>query len=86
MSEVTDLLQQLAAGEITVDAVAADFEARTWPTGPSDAQRNADAMSFADPEPIAAGSFDEVATAYVIGEITAAQYATLAQAAAKAMG
>lgn len=31
MATVTALLDQLAAGELTVDEVAADFRTRTWP-------------------------------------------------------
>lgn len=86
MSDVTDLLDRLTAGTTTLDDVARAFETHTWPTPPSDEERNAAALRNDDPEPSPEGSFDEVAAAYINGEIDDAQYAALAEAAAKGMG
>jgi hypothetical protein len=85
MSDVTDLLDRLAAGTTTLDDVVRDFEKRDWPTAPDDKAREAAALAGADPEPIPEGSFAEVSSAYVSGQIDDEQYAALATAAAGAM-
>jgi hypothetical protein len=86
VSAVTDLLDRLIAGDVPLQRVAADFATRSWPSGPSDAKLNADAMSFADPEPFAAANtFAEVEAYYAQHKITDEQYAALAKAAASAM-
>lgn len=86
MSDVTDLLDRLTAGTTTLEDVARAFETREWPQPASDAERQAAALRGDDPEPITEGSFAEVASAYINGDIDDEQYATLAQAAAKGMG
>lgn len=86
MSEVTDLLERLAAGTTTLDDAVRDFETRTWPTPRTDEERQASAIANDDPEPVQENSFAEVASAYVDGEIDDEQYAALAHAAAAAMG
>lgn len=85
MSDVTDLLDRLAAGTTTLDDAVRDFESRDWPPAPDDKTREAAALAGADPEPIAEGSFAEVAAAYTDGLIDDEQYAALATAAANAM-
>jgi len=84
MSDVTQLLDQIGAGQTTVDAVAADFAKRKWPVPP---QPTGDAFEqdAQDPEPDPEGSFSEVAGYYAMGKLDDQQYAALAQAAAGAM-
>lgn len=82
MSEVTDVLDRLAAGTMTLDEAAGKFASRSWPRPPR-ASGTEGAESFPpDPE----GSFAEVSAAYCAEQITPEQYTALAQAAARAMG
>jgi hypothetical protein len=85
MSEVTQILSDLADNHITLDNAAARFEKLPWPSSPALRQplRARDAAGDATPEP--PGSFAEVQTAYAAGQITAEQYARLAEAASAAI-
>lgn len=88
MSAVTDLLDQLAAGEVQLDEVTADFRSRVWPQTPRDEPRDADEVftrDLQDPEEPPEGSFKDVAAYYAMGKIDDQQYAVLAAAAAEAM-
>lgn len=78
MSDVTDALDDLAAGRATLPQVAEMFASRSWP------QMATDGSDSFPPPP--EGSFAEVATAYSAGVITSEQYQVLAEAAARAMG
>lgn len=88
MSAVTDLLDQLEAGEVELGEVVADFRSRTWPQTPRQEPKDATevfARDLEDPEEPPEGSFGEVATYYSMGKIDDQQYAALATAAAEAM-
>ena len=73
-------------GELTLDELAQHFRDRTWPPR----QLSPPALEAAfkreaeDPEPIAEGSFDEVAGAYLQGEISIEEYEILARAVEEA--
>jgi len=84
MSDVTDQLDQLAAGQIDLDAVVSDFGSRQWPQ-PDPEPNDPFEAEDSDPEPDPEGSFAEVAGYYARGKLTDDQYAALAQAAAGAM-
>ena len=86
MSEVTELLTKYRQGELTLEELARQFGERTWPPrrpSPRTA-REAWQREMKDPEPIQENSFDEVASAYSLGEITGEEYDKLAQAVMEA--
>lgn len=88
MSDVTDLLDQLHAGEVELAAVADDFRARAWPQTTREEPRDATEVferEQQDPEERPDGSFIEVASYYSRQLIDDQQYAVLAEAAAEAM-
>ncbi|MFF4777516.1 hypothetical protein ACFY05_32135 [Microtetraspora fusca] len=82
MSDITETLRSLAAGDVTLDQVAEDFAARTWPTPPKPADNLDAAMKrmAEDPEPLTPGTWDEVSAAYTSGLIDDEQYAALFKA------
>jgi hypothetical protein len=83
MSEVTELLAAYRQGQLTLEELAQRFQERSWPprrASPRTA-REAWQRELEDPEPIQDNSFDEVASAYSLGEITGEEYDRLAQAA-----
>jgi hypothetical protein len=84
-SEVTDLLQALRDGSMTLDEVARRFRERKWPRrrrpGPASYLELA-ARTQEDPEPYVPGSFDDVTDAYDRGELSGDEYDTLAAAMA----
>jgi hypothetical protein len=84
VSEVTRLLGMLTSGELTIEQVAVRFRHRQWParqSPPAKSYAQAAAAENSDPEPLVPGSFGEVSAAYARGELTDAEYATLAEAA-----
>jgi hypothetical protein len=86
MSEVTELLTAYRKGELTLEELARRFQERTWPPrrpSPRTA-REAWQREMEDPEPIQENSFDEVASAYSLGEITGEEYDKLAHAVMEA--
>lgn len=84
-NEVTDLLDALYEGTITVNDVAQRFRERTWPRrqtpGPTGYIEMATA-ELQDPEPYIAGSYDDVAAAYHRGRLSDSDYAMLIEAIA----
>jgi hypothetical protein len=85
VSEISSLLDRLAAGEVTLERVTADFAARRWVKPPQREGRGFAALAAAeesDFDPIVEGSWAEVETAYVNGVITAGQYRALFDARA----
>jgi hypothetical protein len=87
-SEVTELMDALKQGSISISEVAQRFRERTWPTtrGPKPETHLERAVAAeADPNPLVPGSFDEVAAAYHRGDISIDDYRTLAEAAAESM-
>lgn len=88
MSDVTDILDQLAAGEVDLEAVAQQFRTRAWPR--RERVETSDAtdlyrLDSQDPEVDPEGAFSEVAGYYVMHRIDDEQYRVLAEAAAAAM-
>jgi hypothetical protein len=87
-TEVTELIAALRDGSLSLDEVAQRFRQRSWartrkpePTSYLDMA----AAALEDPEPYVPGSFDELAAAYHRGELTRAQYRTLAEAVAESL-
>lgn len=83
MSEVTDLIGAYRSGDLTLEELAQRFRQRTWPPrrpAPKTA-REGWQRELEDPEPIQPDSFDEVASAYVQGELSREDYQVLAHAA-----
>jgi hypothetical protein len=87
-SEVTELIEALRNGTMTLDEVAQRFRERTWPLTrdpkPQTYLERA-AAAEADPDPLVPGSFDEVAAAYHRGDLSLDAYRTLADAAAESI-
>jgi hypothetical protein len=87
-SEVTQLIDALKRGSISVSEVARRFRERTWPStrGPKPETYIERAVAAeADPDPLVPGSFDEVAAAYHRGDLSIGDYRILAEAAAESM-
>jgi hypothetical protein len=87
-NEVSDLINALRDGSMSLHDVAQQFRKRTWPlTKKPPPQDYLEMASRAeeDPEPDVPGSFDEVVAAYYRGELTRTEYQTLAAAVADAI-
>jgi hypothetical protein len=87
-SEVTDLINALRDGSMTLDEVAQRFRERSWPRRRKRAPATYLEMAAAaqeDPEPYLPGSFDDVTAAYQRGEISGDQYDILAHAMAESL-
>jgi hypothetical protein len=87
-SEVTELIDALKRGSISINEVARRFRERAWPStrGPKPETYIERAVAAeADPDPLVPGSFDEVAAAYHRGDISIDDYRILAEAAAESM-
>ena len=87
-TEVTELIDALKRGSISLSEVAQRFRERSWPPtrGPKpETYLERAAAAAADPDPLVPGSFDEVAAAYHRGDISIDDYRTLAEAAAESM-
>jgi hypothetical protein len=84
-SEVTELIIALRDGRMSLDEVARRFRDRSWPRRrrPSpNSYLELAAAAEEDPEPYMPGSFDDVAAAHQLGQITDEEYAVLSQAVA----
>lgn len=84
-NEVTDLLDALYDGAMTVDEVARRFRERTWPRRQAATPNSFLEMAAAelqDPELYVSGSYDDVAAAYHRGRLSDADYAVLIEAIA----
>jgi hypothetical protein len=84
-NEVTDLLDAVRDGTMSIDDVARRFRERSWPrrrypAHNSDLDIAIEAQQ--DPEPYIPGSYDDVAAAYHRGDLTIEQYDILAHAIA----
>lgn len=87
-TEVTDLLNALYDGTMSLDEVAQRFRDRSWPrrkTPLPTTYLELAAAAQEDPEPSVANSFDDVDAAYYQGRISDDQYEVLAQAMAESM-
>lgn len=86
MSEVTEMIDAYRGGELTLDELALRFRVRSWPSrrpGPRTA-REGWQRELDDPEPILEGSFDEVVSAYHLGQLSGDEYEVLSRAASEA--
>lgn len=87
-TEVTELITALRNGSLSLDEVAQRFRERSWArTRKPEPASYLDmaAAALEDPEPYVPGSIDELAAAYHRGELTRAQYRTLAEAVAESL-
>jgi hypothetical protein len=87
-TEVTEMIAAFRDGSLSLDELAQQFRERSWPRTrkpePASYLEMA-AAALEDPEPDVPGSFDEVVAAYDRGELTKAQYRTLAEAVAESL-
>jgi hypothetical protein len=87
-SEVTELIAAFRNGSLSLEEVAQRFRERSWPRTrkpePASYLEMA-AAAMQDPGPDVPGSLDEVVAAYDRGELTRAQYRTLAEAVAESL-
>lgn len=86
MSEVTNMIDAYRGGELTLDELAQRFRLRSWPPRPPAPRtaREGWQRELEDPEPIVEGSFDEVVSAYHLGQLTGDEYEVLSRAASEA--
>lgn len=85
-SEVTDLIEALRGGAMSLDDVAQRFRERSWPrrrTPEPQTYLELAAAAQQDPEPYVPGSFDDVVAAYDRGQISDDEYEVLAEAVAE---
>jgi hypothetical protein len=84
--EAGGLLRDYHAGRLTLRELASAFRNRAWAAVPADwtAQPGPGRDAADDPEPVIAGTFDDIVHAYDRGLITSGDYAALADAACKA--
>ena len=86
MSEVTEMIDAYRGGELTLDELAQRFRSRRWSSGrpvPRTA-REGWQRELEDPDPIIEGSFDEVVSAYHLGQLSGDEYDVLSEAASQA--
>jgi hypothetical protein len=87
-TEVTDLLNALRDGTMSLDQVAQRFRKRSWPRRAKPLPGTYLELAAAaqeDPDPYVPDSFDDVDAAYFQGKITDDQYELLAEAMAESM-
>ncbi len=85
-NEVSDLLQALRAGRVSLEEVTERFRRRSWPVTRRRAPTTyLDMAQQEDPAPDVPGSFDDVTAAYDRAEITREQYRALAHAVAESI-
>jgi len=85
-NEVTDLLDALYDGTMTVDEVATRFRQRVWPRrqiAEPGSYLDMAAAEQQDPESYVAGSYDDVAAAYHRGRLSDDDYSILIEAIAE---
>jgi len=85
-SEISNLINALRDGTMTLDEVAQRFRERQWPRRrrpPPASYLEMAARAQEDPEPYDPNSFDDVTAAYHRGELSDSQYDTLAEAMAE---
>ncbi|HYK66422.1 MAG TPA: hypothetical protein VEV45_00655 [Streptosporangiaceae bacterium] len=85
-TEIAELLAALRAGRLSLDEVSELFKRRSWVVARRPIPRTyAEMAAQQDVDGDVAGSFDEIVAAYDRGELTRAQYRTLAHAVADAL-
>jgi len=88
MSDITDALDQLAAGDVDLDTLAEEFRRYPWPRRTRPEVHDATdlyAQDSADPVEDPEGAFSEVAAYLAMHRIDPETYRVLAEAAATAM-
>jgi hypothetical protein len=87
-TEISEMIDALNSGAISLDEVAERFRHRAWSRSrrpePETYEQMA-AETLRDPEPFVLGSYDEVTAAYDRGELTSDQYQVLSEAVAEAI-
>jgi len=87
-NEITELIDALRDGSMTLEEVAQRFRERSWPGRPTPRPTSYIELAtsaISDPEPDLPGSFSEVTSAYDRGQLNRAEYRVLAEAAAESM-
>jgi hypothetical protein len=85
-SEVTDLIEALHSGAMSLEEVAQRFRERSWPRRRSPGPQTYLELATAaqqDPEPYVPGSFDDVVAAYDRRRISDDEYEVLSEAVAE---
>jgi hypothetical protein len=85
-NEVTELLNALRDGTMTLDEVAQRFRQRSWPRPqqpPPASYPEMAAAELSDPDLYVPGSYDDVAAAFHNGRLTEVEYTTLIEAIAE---
>jgi hypothetical protein len=85
-NEITELLDALHQGTMSLDEVAGRFRNRSWPSRERPQPGSfldAAAVDLEDPDPYTPGSYDDVVAAYDRGQLTNTQYAVLVEAIAE---
>jgi hypothetical protein len=85
-SEVTELIDELWNGTMSLDEVTSRFRERSWPRRRKPEPGTYLELAAAaqeDPEPYVPGSFDDVVAAYDQGKLTDREYAVLSEAVAQ---
>jgi hypothetical protein len=86
VSEVTEMIDAYRSGELSLDQLAQRFRVRSWASrrpAPRTA-REGWQRELEDPEPIIEGSFDEVVSAYHLGQLSGDEYEILSRAVSEA--
>jgi hypothetical protein len=84
-SEVTELINALRSGEMSLEEVAGRFRERRWPRKRKEEPSTYLEMAAAaehDPAPYVEGSFDDVVAAYDRNELSDDEYEVLSKAVA----
>lgn len=87
-SEITEILDRLVAGQVTLDEVAEQFRQRKWREvvkAPASDDLELARRAQEDPASYVPGSFDDVEAAFFRHELTAEQYEVLLEAATESM-
>jgi hypothetical protein len=84
-SDIPELITALRDGTMTLDQVAEQFRARSWPrrtTPPPTTYLELATAAQQDPEPYQPDSFDDVVAAYDQGRLSDDEYEVLSEAVA----
>jgi len=85
-SEITEFIDALRSGTMSLEEVASRFRQRSWPRikkPEPETYLELAAAAQEDPEPYIPGSFDDVVAAYDQGKLTDDEYEVLSEAVAQ---
>jgi hypothetical protein len=85
-TDVTDLIEALQDGTMSLDQVAERFRQRSWPrraASPPDSYLERAGAAQEDPDNYLPGSFDDIVAAHQEGRITDEEYTVLSEAVAE---